>query len=269
MFLGAIQPPVVSLFSSTNNDPLRLFSVHQDTSLPADSFVHFLHDETSQPPPAPPGTLICPPLIDDYDKETAAIGYALNQTVLHIQSPTMRTTYIQCPSIYPPMRLSANIRQRSNDLGLKHPWMHLQVRNMGREWSLEVGLVDQAGRIGVLRLSTFQKQPRLLLSGPSPLLHLPLSFPQAASRPLTTWCTLSLNLPFYLRHFSSVQLSPDEGQGSEGYRPNALTQIPSGAYSHISYIRIYATCRLRRIWFDEHGSSHNVPWEFQLYGSEY
>jgi hypothetical protein len=34
--------------------------------------------------------------------------------------------------------------------------MHLQVRNLGREWAFEVGIVDHAGRVGIVRLSTFQ-----------------------------------------------------------------------------------------------------------------
>ena len=37
--------------------------------------------------------------------------------------------------------------------------MHLQVRNLGREWAFEVGIVDQAGRVGIVRLSTFQVNP--------------------------------------------------------------------------------------------------------------
>jgi hypothetical protein len=114
-----------------------------DRSLPSDSFLHFLHDQHSNPPPPPPGALLHLPNISEQDH-----GYELDQTVLHIQSPTIQTTYIQCPK--------AESRDRSNALGLKHPWMHLQVRNLGREWAFEVGIVDQAGRVGIVRLSTFQ-----------------------------------------------------------------------------------------------------------------
>ena len=32
----------------------------------------------------------------------------------------------------------------------------LQVRNLGREWAFEVGIVDHTGRVGTDRLSTFQ-----------------------------------------------------------------------------------------------------------------
>ena len=41
---------------------------------------------------------------------------------------------------------------------------------------------------------------------------------------------------------------------------------PSGSYSHLSYVRVYATCRLRRIWFTANGSTQQLPQEFQLYG---
>lgn len=41
-------------------------------------------------------------------------------------------------------------------LGLTHPWIHLQVRHLGREWAFEVGVVDRAKNTGVIRFSTFQ-----------------------------------------------------------------------------------------------------------------
>jgi hypothetical protein len=56
-------------------------------------------------------------------------------------------TFIQCPP---------NVGPSNRDLGLKHKWLHLQVRNMGREWSFDVGIVDKSGKRGVIRCSTFQ-----------------------------------------------------------------------------------------------------------------
>jgi hypothetical protein len=160
MFLSAVQPSIVSLFSSTGSDPLQIFKIHLDSSLTADSCIHLLHDTKSLPLPPDPAVLIPPPSIADRgNDDTGSSGYSLNQTVLQIQSPTIQTTYIQCPSVDSPYqgnRSSATTRDKSNDLGIKHPWMHLQVRNMGREWSFEVGLVDQSGRMGIVRLSTFQ-----------------------------------------------------------------------------------------------------------------
>ena len=150
LFSASVQPSIISLFSSTGSDPLALFRTSVDKSLPSDSLLHFLHDQCSNPPPPPPGSLLHVPKIPERDTTTTTsdYGYELDQTVLHIQSPTIQTTYIQCPK--------AESRDRSNALGVKHPWMHLQVRNLGREWAFEVGIVDQAGRVGVVRLSTFQ-----------------------------------------------------------------------------------------------------------------
>ena len=104
-----------------------------------------------------PRTLLHLPILDNYqeDKEFPKYGRELEQTVLHIQSPTIRTTYIQCPPIHPHSGVNGHL-ERSRELGIKHPWMHLQVRNLGREWSFEVGLVDHAGRAGILRFATFQ-----------------------------------------------------------------------------------------------------------------
>ncbi|KAF7790501.1 hypothetical protein EIP86_001456 [Pleurotus ostreatoroseus] len=130
MFSSAVQPPLVSLFSSTSSEPLGLFSTHVDHSLPADSFIALLDDTTSQPQPQSPAKLIASP--QNHDDEESGEGYTLNQTVLHMQSPTIRTTYIRSPPV--------------GTLGMKHPWIHLQVRNMEKEWSFEVGIVDRAGR---------------------------------------------------------------------------------------------------------------------------
>ena len=41
--------------------------------------------------------------------------------------------------------------------------------------------------------------------------------------------------------------------------------VPSGTLSHVSYVKVYATCRLRRIWFSQTGATANLPWEFELY----
>ena len=119
-----------------------------------------------------------------------------------------------------------------------------------------------------------QKQPRLKLPtkpGAYPLLHLPLSFPSTSSRPLTAWSTVTLCLPSYLPCFSSQSLiAREDGLTAEdlSVRNVPTNFIPAGTYSHLAYIRIYATCRLRRIWFDEGGPGQRVPWEFLLYGNE-
>ncbi|KAG6885397.1 hypothetical protein C0992_005177 [Termitomyces sp. T32_za158] len=277
MFFPSLQTSTLSLFSSTNSVPLQLFTKHTDPSLPEDSCIHLLHDASSHPAPPPPAHLI-PPLKTDY---------ALDQTVLHIQSPTIHTTFIQSPP----------------ELGIVLPWMHVQVRNLHKEWALEVGLVDQSARMGILRLSTFQvrvmsflppsfltpklqKSPRLSISPTAPpLLHIPLSFPAPSTRPLTPWSTLALHLPSYIPYFSSAKLLRDgggvrsgdgvcsgdrggDGDGGEG-GGGGVSALPGGTYAHVAYVRVYATCRLRRIWFTQAGGPRQrVPWEFELYGCE-
>lgn len=158
MFSGSVQPAIVSLFSSTGSEPLLLWSVKTDSSLPADSFACFLDDARSSPAPPPPAVLISPHPVgedtsgDGADNATKRMGYSLTQTALHIQSPSLAKAYLRCP----PRGWARARMGREGDLGLKHPWVHIQVRNMGRPWSFELGLVDQAGKEGVVRCSTFQ-----------------------------------------------------------------------------------------------------------------
>jgi hypothetical protein len=163
MFATSIQPSIVSLFSSTGSDPLTLFTVHKDHSLPSDSVVHLLNDSSMSPAPPSPAIMISPPYLAENSS-----GHSLDQSVLQIQSPTLSTTFIQCPPTNQNLRSSIGVSgsrtARANDLGMKHPWMHIQVRNMGREWSFEVGLVDQSGRHGVVRCSTFQVRDNCFLA---------------------------------------------------------------------------------------------------------
>ncbi|THU99760.1 hypothetical protein K435DRAFT_658333, partial [Dendrothele bispora CBS 962.96] len=258
---NSFPPSIVSLFSSTGSNPLSLFSSQCDTSLPSDSFIHLLDDRSSHPAPPPPAVQVHPHSTSDTHEEEE--GYNLDQTVLHIQSPTLPSTFIQCP---PALLLQDDVGS-SKDLGLKHPWIHFQVKNLGKPWSFEIGVVDQSARKGIIRSSTFQ--PDSL-----PLLHLPLSFPLSSSHPLTAWSTINLHLPTFLPRFSSVALSTraedDDGENDISNPDNVSTisraRLPSGTYSHIAYVRVYATCRLRRIWtVNEGGPGQKPPWEFELY----
>ncbi|PPQ80571.1 hypothetical protein CVT25_001605 [Psilocybe cyanescens] len=290
---SAVQPPIISLFSSTSSDPLTLFSSTTDQALLADSFIHFLHDRLSCPLPGSPRVLLHLPTISDAtdQQDSPDHGVELGQTVLHIQSPTIRTTYIQCPPIVSPYG-DIGIHDGASGLGIRHPWMHLQVRNLGREWSVEVGVVDHVGRTGTIRLSTFQhlqKKPRLKVdhqkSRSPPLLLLPLSFPSSSTRPLTLWSTINIHFPSLLPYFSSPALRSHEDVDQEeetnedtkshelasSSHPRTTIQafIPSGTYSYVSYVRVYANCRLRRIWFGEGGPSQKAPWEFELYSGDW
>ncbi|KAG1823364.1 uncharacterized protein BJ212DRAFT_1444549 [Suillus subaureus] len=273
MFTNTVQPNIISLFSSTSSEPLSLFSQQTDRSLTADSFIHFLNDASSLPSPSPPAVLCSMPALDDNDEPN--IGYSLHQTVLHIQSPTLRMTFIRSPP---------NTDPGDRDLGLKQKWLHLQVRNVGREWSFEIGIVDKCVTFMISPVLRYQpsmqtlKEPKLTISpvlNAQPVLHLPLSFPQPSSRPLTAWSTITLSLPSLIPHFGTLASmnQPDDGEGSRHDTNRSATfsatniTVPSGTYSHLSYIKIYATCRLRRIWLSDLLPDSQVPWEFELYGA--
>ncbi|GJE94870.1 hypothetical protein PsYK624_110460 [Phanerochaete sordida] len=266
MFAHSVQPPIVSLFSSTGSEPLALWTVSKHAELPEDSVVCLFEDTSSAPAPPEPAKLVASPPIDSDDEHGRGQGRTLSQTVLHIQSPDIRSTYVRCPP--------------TGSLGLKHPWIHLQVRSLGKEWAFEVGIVDRAGREGIVRFSTFQRTPRLK-PAELPILHLPVSFPQSSHR-LTGWAIINVNLANLLPRFSDVSLleeeeeeeedaSEDEDYGNQP-RPRKKARlagvVPSGTMSHVSYVKVYATCRLRRLWFSQTGATVDLPWEFELYSAD-
>ena len=153
MFSSSVQPSTVSLFSSTGSLPLQLFETKTDTTLPEDSFVRLLNDTSNSPAPLAPAKL----LSIHTGQEGLKDSKKLIQTVLHIQSPTLPTTYIQCPPGFPSLT-------NPRGLGLKHPWVHIQARDLGKEWSFEIGIADQGNRVGIIRCSTFQVRcPTLIL----------------------------------------------------------------------------------------------------------
>ena len=146
-----IQSPLVPLFSFVGSHPLQLFSTHVDSKLPEVSFIQLQNDTSSQSAPLALGQLLHPvklPLIpcstSTQNEEIlthSCKGKVLSGTVLQIQSPTHRTTFIHSPLLVGGM-----------SLGLKHVWIHLQVRNMVKDWANEIGLVDALGQKGGVRI---------------------------------------------------------------------------------------------------------------------
>ncbi|PVF95261.1 hypothetical protein CPB86DRAFT_764371 [Serendipita vermifera] len=244
MFRVTIQPPTVSLFSSDGQSPLEhLWAQHTDSKLPEDSFIYLVDDTMTGMDDATEealGDLNPVKLPKDYNGTT---GKSLGNRVLHIQSPTIATTYILSPP--------------TGELALRHRWVHLQLRNLHKEMSFEIGFSDTRERRGRIRWSTFQQFSPM---NTGPLLHLPLSFPPATSKPLTAWSTVDVDVATLIPTFTSpILLSSISAQFDLG-------QFPSGAFSHISYVKIYANCRLRRVWLSEQNGG-TWPEEFQLYGS--
>ncbi|KAG9032676.1 hypothetical protein FRB95_001104 [Tulasnella sp. JGI-2019a] len=236
MFSSVIQPPVLGLFSSSATYALTppLFEVTVDAALPEDSFVCLLGDHSSLPLPA--GTALLAP-----DPQYKAVLHR----VLHIQSPTLRKTYLRCPA------------SGSQGLGIKLPWLHLQVRNLERAWSFELGLVDVRGQEGRVRFSTFQGEAKAYACDP-PLLHMPFQFPEITSATRTLWSTIDMHLPPLLGHLSSAS-----SQLPVLADRQALL-VSFASFSHISYVKIYANCRLRRIWFSHDGDSDGPIGAFEL-----
>ncbi|KAG8858226.1 hypothetical protein FRB96_005355 [Tulasnella sp. 330] len=249
MYSSVVQPPVLNLFSSSATYALQppLFEVQADTALPEDSFVCSLDDQTSLP--LSPGAILLAP-----DPQYRSVAHR----ILHIQSPTLRKTYLRCPA------------HGSKGLGIKLPWLHLQVRNLEREWSFEVGLVDGNGKEGRVRFSTFQEDAKTYPSDP-PLLHIPFRFPEMTSATRTLWTTVDVHLPPLLKHLSStapqVPLSTTDGHGNQYQQP---LRVPFSIFSHASYVKVYANCRLRRIWFSTDGDADGPvgAWELKLYAAE-
>ncbi|KAG2008442.1 hypothetical protein CC2G_013874 [Coprinopsis cinerea AmutBmut pab1-1] len=284
MFKAAVQPPIISLFSSTGSDPLGFWSQKVESARSGLAVVHLLHDTTSEPLPVPPASLIAPPLSENH-------GYLLDQTVLHVQGPDLRKTYIQCPPDSGADQgfssalgrgdhdqrgsMSTSTAATAKSLGIRHHYVHLQLRPLGKDWSFEVGVMDQGGNLGILRFSTFQTSPKLKLrTTKPPLLHLPLSFPSPSPQMLTPWTTIDLHLPTFLAYFTSPELGqkdtnaydPERNMHSRPTRESY--PVPKAGYSHICYIRVYASCRIRRIWLDNESHNQNLPWEFQLYSGQ-
>lgn len=154
-----IQPPLISLLNSNAIPPVSpLWTAHTDPALTEDSVVCVVMDDEPAASGRPitegwestPGTARVPEPASLVPKHIA-IG-SLSQPVIHLQSPTIRTTYLQSGGALPSPRA----------LGLTLPWLGIQMRRLGaRHVCVEVGVVDPAGREGRIRMSTFQVGPRL------------------------------------------------------------------------------------------------------------
>lgn len=111
-------------------------------------------------------------------------------------------------------------------LGATSPQLNVQVRRAGkRHMAIELGVEDARRVKGRIRLSTFQVEPRLH----GEMLCVPMHLSE------TTWSELALDLPQLVALYSKL-------------RP----QVPHpGSYARLTSVRIYANCRLRRIWLGD------------------
>ncbi|GAA5898915.1 hypothetical protein JCM8208_005427 [Rhodotorula glutinis] len=242
-----VQPPLLSLFSSTSSHPTQLAECTAAGDAVTDSFASLLQDAS-----------------DDREKLLAWNGSSaaelsarvdslrrlrrglpagakdLEGQVLHLQASDCRTTCVRWGS------LSAR-DWREDALGVELPAVHFQLKNLEQTMYLEVAVVDERDEVTIVRCSTFQTHPELLppTEAHPRLLHLPLLFPSTdSSIPLlTSWCTITLPLRSLL-----LSLSP----------PVKLKSVVG--------VAVHATCRLRRIWFSEEDAPAEVDEPLLLRG---
>ncbi|SNX82818.1 uncharacterized protein MEPE_01524 [Melanopsichium pennsylvanicum] len=259
LFGHVVQPGALSLFSSTSSEPFGLWALHQDPELEEDSGIRLLVDTTNVTAPTDPGTANA---AFKLRMEQASKGSS-SDTVLHIQSPSIRKTFIRSP---PDTEL---------ELGIKHAYITFQFRSIGRfrPFLFEIGIKDMKGRAGVIRASSFQSEPKLHLQPTKakhstksnekllPTLHLPLTIaagPKHEETSLTEWQVLTLPLSQIARHLSDTSIAKSTDV-------EALSKQERFASFHsISYVKIHANLRLRRVWCSEHLPDHDLA-EFQVF----
>ena len=252
----------MTLLSSTSQPALSpLLTIHTDSELPSDSFVTCLPDSQAS----------LPETYKSYIPIHPSKGNIV-QPVIHIQSPSIHTTYIQagCSQIEArKQREKGKGRVRCDPLGVELQWVGMQVKRLGRrEMSFEIGILDSRGREGIIRCSSFQvgnyqtnvfeglleqKIPTAHTFRSPPLIHLPLALPKASSSTVTSWLHISLNLAQVIPLFQTLPRSGrhglDDTEASPKIKSRKISDLPSGKLGSITFLRVYANCRIRRIWF--------------------
>ncbi|WVO21184.1 uncharacterized protein IAS62_002490 [Cryptococcus decagattii] len=268
---GTVQPPLLSLLSSTSSPALSpLFIAVTDSSSP-NSVITTINDNQQV---EKAGSRITIP-------KNPAQGSIADQ-VIHIQSPDLRSTYIQAGCSQTAFRRSLKGKERDGmmvPLGVELPWIGMQVKKLSRRvLSFEVGVVDSRGREGVIRCSSYKTDPSIHPHRSPPLVHLPLSvLSSESSCELTPWRHIELKLSSLIPLFQSLARKYEEeeekGTGSSKKRKTEI-ELPNGGFRSVSYVRIYANCRIRRIWFSSEGEKTlesmggGVRDEWALYASQ-
>ncbi|KAK6909406.1 hypothetical protein I203_103424 [Kwoniella mangroviensis CBS 8507] len=270
---GSIQPPLLSLLSSTSAPSLSpLFRAVTDES--KDSYIVSLSD--SSPAQAPGSSRSVP--------HTQPKGCILHD-VVHIQSSNPRQTYIQAGCSLSEYRKRLEKGKARDDgglpLGIELPCMGLQVKRLGRRhMSFEVGIVDNRGREGSVRLSSFKKNPTVHPHRSPALIHLPLQLPQQTPSTLTPWVHIPVSLAPLIQLFHSLprpqRHASDDGDDDDedSRKRRKVAELPSGTFASVSYVRVYANCRVRRIWFSVDGErtiqgmGKGVRDEWELYAAD-
>lgn len=111
--------------------------------------------------------------------------------------------------------------------------------------------------------SSSQKRPSLHAHRDPPLIHLPLVLPEKTASTMTPWLEFNMNLSALLPLFQSLprgQTAPDrrDGLGARSKKRRRVADLPTGQFAYVSYVRVYANCRLRRIWLVSHRISFSL-----------
>ena len=246
MFSDTVQPSVVSLFSSTSSEPLALFSTHVDLDLPEDSGLILLRDCDDQRVDiaANDATLLQrDPKQFQLRSGCSSRSGLVRESVLHLQSPTIKTTYIHSPPL-----------PHTEPLDIHLPYIHFQFRPIGaKPFVFEVGVQDTRGRKAKLRISNFQSQPTLYLrsSAADPLLHVPISMRESdvlKEVSQTPWRTVSLALGRLMPHLNNPKLLSLASSHALA-APKGTTNLERfEGFQSITYVKVHANVRLRRIW---------------------
>ncbi|GAC92540.1 hypothetical protein PHSY_000094 [Pseudozyma hubeiensis SY62] len=265
LFRDTVQSDSIALFSSTSSQPLALWSHHQDVDLPEDSGIQLVIDATD---------VIAPNSLDITHEsftlrtEETRRGRT-SEPVLHIQSPAVRGTFIRSPP------------DDQTDLGVRLPYISIQYRAIGksRHFAFEVGVADRQGRRGIIRVSSFHIEPRLYLPTTSQqvasddqstgsecsqgaILHLPLSMTIDSNLDETShasWQVLTLPLERITKHLSNAALV-EHSDAHKSFHHTAF-----GTFHSVTYVKIHANVRLRRVWCSGRLPDHFDLPEFQLF----
>lgn len=97
-----------------------------------------------------------------------------------------------------------------------------------------------------------QKTPSSHIDRQVPLIHLPLAVPTKSVSTLTPWLHISFDLNTLIPLFHALPRAQNElGADDKPAKRRKVysADVPAGHLGYVNYVRVYANCRVRRIWF--------------------
>ncbi|SOV04954.1 uncharacterized protein UDID_02996 [Ustilago sp. UG-2017a] len=261
-----VQPESLSLFSSTSSNPFALWALHQDPDLEEDSGIRLLIDSTDVTALHDAGIPV-----DSFKlRSDEPIRGSCSEPVLHIQSPSIRGTFIRSPP------------NKDTQLGIKLPYLTFQFRPIGsfRPFLFEVGIIDERHQQARIRVSSFQVEPKLYFKPAQDdrtlnangqngvkkweqILHLPLTMaaqPTQEQTSLTSWQVLTLPLDQFVKYCSDTCLLGHDRNEQE--KKSKMQRL--GRFEAVSHVKVHANVRLRRVWCSKQLPDHDLA-EFQVF----